>query len=961
MQINDIIHGFKFTSQRPLPELSATLWEATYIKNGARLLFIEREESNKTFAITFKTIPEDDTGVFHILEHSVLCGSEKYPVKEPFVELLKGSLKTFLNAFTFPDKTMYPVSSRNDKDFLNLIDVYMDATLHPLALTRPEIFMQEGWHYEVGEDGELSYKGVVFNEMKGAYSSADEMEMELISSLLYSGTPYARDSGGNPEHITDLTYEQFVAAHTRYYHPSNAKIVLDGAVDIDKTLATLDSFLCEYDALEINTDIPRVVHNGHTERTVKYEIGEGDDPAGKCRICLGFMSVDHTERKELTALSLITDAIAGTNDAPFKKRMLASGLCEDASFISYDGVQENALMIEIKNVREEDIKKAEELAFETIADIVRTGIDREALVAAFNSMEFREREQDGAGMPTGISYAITAMDAWLYGADPMISLSFESEFQYLRAALDTDYYEKLLERVILNSTHSAALYMIPDTTLGEERRAKEAAKLAAAKAAMSSEEMARIKCQHENLVAWQSEDDSDEALATLPRLTVEDICDRPEPIPNEIYTLSGIPALYTSAATRGITYTNLLFDITDFTADELFLASLLTELFKNLATDSTDAVALQTKIKTNLGAFNTSILVAARDGQPRVYMQVSVSALDSNLSSVKPIAEDVLLHTAFDDKDAIGKIVKQLRTSTADSIAASGHGVAFARCASYTSAEAAVLEYTDGIEFYLNLKALERDFGNKYESFAKSLDAVRAKIFTRSRLTACHTGNRRDEYVEQLAAVFPEGSAIVESSPIKPFGARREGVLIPAAVSYLGYAANALRYVDRMHGSFGVIRTLLSYGYLWGEIRVQGGAYGAGFIKRQNGNAGIYTYRDPDAKRSVEKAKGCPEYLRAIAASGEDLTTYIIGAVGDSDTLLSPRVLTALSVSTYLRGETYEDRLTARREMIATSSKDLLAAADVIEKMLAENCYTVVGGKDKLTAFGDALDAIIEI
>jgi Zn-dependent M16 (insulinase) family peptidase len=673
------------------------------------------------------------------------------------------------------------------------------------------------------------------------------------------------------------------------------------------------------------------------------------------------MSADHTERKELTALALITDAIAGTNDAPFKKRMLDSGLCEDASFISYDGIQENALMIEIKNVREEDIPKAEKLALDTIADIVRTGIDREALVAAFNSMEFREREQDGAGMPTGISYAITAMDLWLYDADPMISLSFEDEFKYLRAALDTDYYEKLLSRVILESDHSATLYMIPDPKLGEERREKEMKKLAAAKAAMSAEEMERVKSANEVLVAWQSEDDSEEALATLPHLTVEDISDRPEPIPNEIYTLSGIPALYTNAATRGITYTNLLFDITDFTADELFLASLLTDLFKNLATDSTDAVALQTKIKTNLGAFNTSILGIARDGQPRVYMQVAVSALDSNLSSVMPITEEVLLRTSFKDKDSIGKIVKQLRTATADSISSSGHGVAFARCTAYTSAESAVLEYTDGIEFYLMLKSLDRDFAGRYDSLAKSLAAVRDKIFTRSRLTVCHAGQRRDEYVEKLASIFPEGSAAAACSPIQPIGARREGVLIPAAVSYLGYGANVLRYCDKMHGSFGVIRTLLSYGYLWGEIRVQGGAYGAGFIRRANGNAGIYTYRDPDAKRSVEKAKGSSEYLRAVAESGEDLTTYIIGAVGDSDTLLSPKVLNALSISTYLRGESYEDRLAARREMIATSSADLLNAADLIEKMLAENCYTVVGGKDKLDAFGNELTAIIEI
>ncbi|MBQ9071117.1 MAG: insulinase family protein [Clostridia bacterium] len=956
------IHGFEFVSEREIPEIKGVLREAVYKKNGARLLFLDREDNNKTFAISFKTIPEDDTGVFHIIEHSVLCGSEKYPVKEPFVELLKGSLKTFLNAFTFPDKTMYPVSSRNNKDFFNLVDIYMDAVLHPLAVKRPEIFYQEGWHYELHRDSdEMIYKGVVFNEMKGAYSSADELEMEEMSSLLYKGSCYARDSGGNPSVIPMLTFEKFKESHAKYYHPSNAVIILDGSVDLEKTLKLLDSFLSEYDALEIDTDIPMIAPAGHTEKTVHYEIAPGEDPSGKARVCLGYMTADFSDRRLIAALAILTDAIAGSNDSPYKKAMLDSGLCEDVSFISYDGIQQNSLLIEIKNVKEENIEAVKRLSRDVLSEIVKKGIDKNALTASFNMLEFRVREQDMATFPAGIAYAISALDTYLYGGDPKTSLSFEEDIEYLRGQLDGDYYEKLIEKYILSSPHSATLYMLPSATLGEERERLEKEKLKKIKAGMSDVELKETIAKTEALEEWQRSEDTPEALETLPKLSISDISELPEKYPTVEYEIQKTPALYTESNSRGIIYTNLLFDISDFSTDELFYVSLLTELYKNVRTDKSNVVELQTKIKTELGSFAVGTLVGSKNGVVTPYVNVSISSLKSKLDSAVDIAKEVLLGSEFSDTAAVGKIIKQMKSMDADAISASGHSAAFSRAAAYVSAEAAVGEYLDGIECYLKLKELDKNYKAVSTSLSESLTKTAKKIFVRGRLTACHSGERCDEFIEQMILAFMPSDRINEVCKIGPLGARREGILIPASISFASMAGNVLNYEDKISGSLAVARSILSFGYLWNTIRVQGGAYGAGFIRRNSGVVGYYTYRDPDANRSLKCFRESSDYLRAVAASGESIENFIIGAVGDSDPLITPKVMGALAIGAYIRGESYENRALRRNEMLKTGPDDLVRIADLLDKVTVDSGVCVVGGRDKLYACGDEIETIIEI
>ena len=960
MKTGEILHGFKFVRSRYLADIGATLHEAVYEKNGAELLFIDREESNKTFMIAFKTIPDDSTGVFHIIEHSVLCGSAKYPVKEPFVALLKGSLKTFLNAFTFPDKTGYPVSSRNEKDFLNLVDVYMDAVLNPIATKNPQIFYQEGWHYELrGKDEPLTRKGVVYNEMKGAYSSADDLEMEYITSLLYPDVCYGKDSGGDPEVIPELTYEQFCASHAKYYHPSNAKIILDGSVDLDKTLSLISSYLKDYDKLDIDSDIPMQKPLGNTFAQRSFEIGEDEDECGKCRIVLGYDAYRFDEQEKNIAIKVITDAIAGSNESPFKRAILASGLCEDVYVGAYDGVQQNALLIELKNVKEENLDKAKALAEKTISDIVEQGIDRDSLTASLNIFEFKAREQDSSYFPLGISYALAALDTWLYGGDLMDGLRFEEYFANLRAALATDYYENLLRDIVLRSRHSATLYMTPDKELGKRREAEDEQALAEYKSALSADELSKLVQMNEELEAWQKAQDTPEALATLPRLSLSDVPASVEDLKTKVYKNDENTVVFTPADTRGITYFSYIFDISDFDEDKLFKTALITDILKNVATKNYSAEGLQNAIKSDLGQLSFGTTSATKEGKLGIHLLASASALSSKRDRAVELMHEVLLSSLFEDKDAVGKIIKQIRISAKESFSAIGHQVAITRAGARINAEAAVSEYTEGLEFYHRLCALDDAYQDNYDSILASLSNVLKEIVVKERMTFAYSGEECAELVSRAMDAIDEHGKAAGDCIIKPLGKAREGIAVPAQVTFSAMAADAYKYTDFMSGYFATARTILSYGYLWNEIRVMGGAYGTGFLSRTSGVFAFYSYRDPDSARSLGKYKEAAAYLRALADSGEDLTEFIIGAAGESDPLLKPKLISALGIACYLNGTTYADRCRRRRETIGTNADALREIASYIDGMYEDGAVCIVGPKNKLEAC--ELDSIIEI
>ena len=961
MKVNDLLHGFRVTGIRHLAEIDADMVEMVYEKNGAGLIWLDRKDTNKTFAVTFKTIPDDSTGVFHIIEHSVLCGSDKYPIKDPFVELLKSSLQTFLNAMTFPDKTMYPVSSRNDKDFLNLVDIYMDAVLHPQILTKPEIFYQEGWHYDwTDKDSEPTFKGVVFNEMKGAYSSVDDLVEEEMKKLMYPDVCYGKDSGGNPVHIPDLTYEKFVACHRKYYHPSNSRIFLDGEMNIAEVLAKLDSFLSAYDRLDIDTTVPMQAPKGERVAEAEYELAENEDPEGKTRLVLGYMGFPYDDQKDSLALSVLTRVLCGSNESPLKAELLSEGLCQDVSIPQYDSIQQSSVLVDVQNVKEENIPKIRAVIRDVFEKAASGGLEPARMTAALNSMEFRLRERDFGRTPRGLVYAISSMESWLYGGDPAQNLCYDASLAFLRENLSTGYFENLLRRVFLENPHTAVLTMRPSKTLADRRLADEKDRLSKAKASWSEEKKEEILALNRRLLAWQQTDDTAENLATLPQLSLSDISDKPEKLPLREEKTDGVTVLHHDVPTGGILYTDMLFNIADATADDVKLLSLLCNLFTRTATEKHDALSLQDEISTWLGYLSMTVQTYHAEGKEdgKVYLSVSAGVLEKNRDKLPELLSEVLFTSLFNNKEQILNILRQMKMDAENYIVGGGHMLSLYRTQAGLVGYGAAVEYFRGYENYLWVKDTEKNFDKKTDALCVSLAAALRRYITKDRLILSVTGEADDAYLSKLIGLLPsDGITPAVYTALRPLGAHKEGIRIPSQISFAVRAGKAPVYT----GTMGVAENLVSYEYLWNRIRVQGGAYGAGLVTRKNGMLFCYSYRDPNPKNSLSVYEGVPAFLREFCKGGVSVEKYIIGAVGSSEPLMSPRALGDAATVEYMCEVTYEDVCRVRREMLATDTAALVALADTMERAYAAGGICVVGGKDKLADCEDVLDTVVDM
>ncbi len=961
MKLNEVIHGFKIYGITDVDEIGARLYKMKHEKSGASLLFLEREDENKTFSITFKTIPEDSTGVFHIIEHSVLCGSEKYTVKEPFVELLKGSLNTFLNAMTFPDKTMYPVASRNDKDFINLMSVYLDAVFHPLILREPKIFYQEGWHYEFNTDSStLTRSGVVLNEMRGAFSSPDEVASYHIKDMLYPDTCYRYESGGEPDCITDLTYEKFCAAHQKYYHPSNSEIFLDGSVAIDEALALIDSVLSEYDALTLDFEICEQPPIKPQRREIEYEIAQNESPENKTKLVIGYLSSRFDEQEKNVAISILLDAVASSNESPLKKAIIDSGLCEDMNFIPLDSIKQNSINVDFRNVKNGKCDELCALFEDTVKKLCDRGIDKTMLEASLNSLEFRMKERDYGTLPAGIIYAMSTLETSLYGGEPAENLSYEKSFKSLRKKLECGYFEELLRSLFIENEHKAILIMTPSAKLGEEKVKKEAEKLAKIREALSDEELKIITEQTEQLKTWQQKPDSAEDLAKIPELKLSDISDEVEKIPQQISEIDGVTVLMHDVSANGIIYTEMFFDVSELTESEIFDLRILISLIENVKTEKRSAIDLQNLIKKELGAFEAAISPLTRENATKIYVSISACALESKKQSIIDLTNEILYYSVYTDKEVTRNIVRQLKMASEESFITGGHQAGFRRATAYVNTESAIREYYSGYEAHKSIKELEKNFDTCFDLLAERLKLLANRIFTKERLTVSFTGKPDICFAKSLISTIKRGDAVHPVCKISPLGIRREGIVIPAQASYAELAANICDFGEKTHGSMNVARSLLSYGYLWNAVRVQGGAYGVGLIVRNNGNVGFYSYRDPSPERTLGCYKEAAKFLRGFAESGDDITKFIIGAIGDASPVKTPKLKGTIAASHYLRGITYEDECRTRKEMLSTSGDDLLNIADTIDKICEQNAVCVIAGKDKLDTC-KSLENILEL
>ncbi len=949
MQINDIIHGFRVLSKTDLSEIDAVMWRLEHVKNGADLVWLQRDDENKTFSIGFKTIPSDHTGVFHILEHSVLNGSEKYPVREPFVELIKSSMATFLNAMTYPDKTVYPVSSRNPQDFLNLMDVYLDAVINPLSVKNPHAFLQEGWHYELdSEDGELRFNGVVYNEMKGAYASKDDVMTFEMSNALFPDNCYSYDSGGHPEHIPELTYEKYLENHRKFYHPSNSRIVLDGDLDIDAALEKIDSFIGKFDRLKIDSDIPMQKPVHPAERVAEYEIGASEDDKNKAIISTGWVYADYKDLEKIMGLSVLADALCETNDSPLTKAILDAGLAEDVSMYNYDGVQQPSVNLIIKNCDPEKRGEIWKLVEDKLKELSETGLDKKHLLGILSRREFSVREKDFGGMPKGLVYALTTYESWLYGGDPAQNLCLNGVFASLRKKVDEGWFENLIKDVFLDNPHCGKVCLLPSKTLGEEKSKREAERCAKIKAGWDKSETERVMREFKELRTRQETPDSPELIDKLPKLKLSDIPKDVKICPQKVSKIGDVTVLNQDIATDGIAYIDIYFTLRDFDMTELQAASLISKILTDIPTENYSVLDLSSELQASLGRFTTQMAVSAPTGQTKIanpMFNVRIAVLEKNREEAVRLADEILNRSRFDDTTTIYNVLRQIRLNTEQAVAVRGNGYGTRRVLASFTAKDAISEAVGGIEMLRYLQKTDGEFSERGEEICRGLEKIYRKIFSSKRMIISLTGRPDDELCRKLSGIM-NASEIGADAEYKTLPKGSCGFSVPAQI---GFAATAANLTGKSCGGYAkVAAQLLTYDYLWNDVRVKGGAYGVHMNTPYDGSVSFSSYRDPSPARSLGSFRACAQVLRDFCDRKESVEKYIISTIANDDPLLTPRAEGEQAARRFLGGITEEDVKRERREMMETGEKELCDFADMLDRVLDEAGVCVIGGQNVL-------------
>lgn len=934
--------GFQLIKKQYVASKTATLYTLCHQKTKAELLYLDRPDENKTFAIAFKTLPSDSTGVFHILEHSVLNGSDRYPVKEPFVSMLQGSMQTFLNAFTFSDKTVYPVASRNEQDFYNLMGVYLDAVFHPAIYHKKEIFMQEGWHYEWEEGSDVPYyNGVVFNEMKGVYSEVDQFMEEHLSQLLFPDTCYGYSSGGDPAHIPDLSYEQFIATHKRFYHPSNARIFLDGSMDIDKVLHTIDEqCLSHYNYRAPDFDF--VMQKPKKDsRKVFYQAQQ--DEKDLSHMIFAKIFADYTEPEKIYAAHILSDYLTGTNESPLKRAFLEQGLGQDVIVSVNDGVLQPVVELTLRNMSESDFARAEEFLPKAIERLLQEGLNKEALRAsleqfAFSSLEIRE--------PYGIELALKALDSWLYGSDPLTYLNNGVLFDSLRQKLDTDYFEKLLQELFCRNDLST-LWVCPSLTKADEEGAAEEEKVTSLYEAWDDKTKESHKAAFLTMQQWQKTPDSPEALATLPHLDPADVEREAPALPTQLTDIAQIPTLQVSGQTNGIIYLNLYFDLSDLSVEQLRQTAVLAGCMGELSTVHYSALALQTKIKTLFGKFLPSLEITAPNGELETckpYLQVAVSMLEKNAEEGLALIGELLCFGQYTETDRISEILKQGDYYFKQNLINNGHTFAMTKALSAFSAQGALNELLSGEEFLNWYSTFTASFDENATAFSRELTALAHKVIGKKRLFVGYSGSLPTAPLQALIDALPD-APLGDRAAYPHFSDKASVITIPASVSFSALGHNLYRLGGHYCGSLAVLSALMTYGYLWNAVRVQGGAYGTGMRIRPSGDMFCYSYRDPDPENSrqafLEVADALEEMLEEMP-----LNDYIIGAVNSSDPLLDPSSRCQVGCIRYLKQSAPDAMTKLRCEILDTTKEELYTHIALLRDYAASGKFCAVGERE---------------
>jgi len=961
MQINDIVKGFKVDKVVESDELQATAYYLTHLNTKAQLLYLDRDDDNKTFAIGFKTIPTDSTGVFHILEHSVLGGSERFPLKEPFVDLLKSSLNTFLNAMTFPDKTVYPVSSRNDKDFKNLMRVYLDAVFNPLCLKNENIFRQEGWHYEINDKNDpVIYKGVVYNEMKGAYSTAETMATEFLLNELFPDNCYQYSYGGNPEAIPELTYEGFKASHAKYYHPTNSMIFLDGKMNIEETLGIInDEYLADYTE---NKKVDRIEKQKPIVKDVtvkEYAVPANTDTANKAIAAFGFGLSDFDDYEVNTAFQMIANILAENNESVLVKAILEKGLAENVNVGVETFLLQPGLYMLVNNTKKENYDEIVATIKEVLTNIVNKGLNKEELIANLNKMEFANKERDFGFAPKGIIYAIVAMGGWNYGGNPLDSLCNEQVFKSLREKIDTDYFEKLIQEYLLDPAHHAALLMVPSTTMEAEKQQELDKKLENYKASLSAEQLADLIAFNRQLAEWQSLEESPEVKATLPTLELSDIDENPTIIEKEIREVDGVPVISYKPEAEGITYGALYFNVADLSLQDCQDLALVIKLIGDLATKKHSTSELARIRNTYLGSFNVSntLIPNEHDDSYRHLATITYSCLDKNNDIALEIVKEHLYDTLFNDETAVLNVLKQIKATMEMEVSMMGHEYAINRAIASACEVGTVKEVMEGYSFYNYVKELIADFNA--EKLVR-LQSDYNSVFTKNRLTFSVMSAQQEKITANILAMLKQDDKPVVKADREIMAKVNEGITIASPVGYAVMGANVADEVRDVKGNLEVLNKVLFLDYLWSAIRAKGGAYGCG-ASAKAGNIVLFSYRDPNPRHSIEVYREVNDFIDSYYSHTDSLDNYIIGTIGDSDPLLTAKTKIRAGNAEYFAGVTEQDRFKLRKQILSTTKEDFLKLKEVFAKVNQRASICIVAGANLLEQCEDIIERTLEL
>lgn len=968
LEIGKKYSGFILNEIIPIKELSGVLYDMEHEKSGARLIYFDREDNNKVFYASFRTLPENSTGVFHIIEHSVLCGSKKYPVKEPFVDLLKGSMNTFLNAMTYPDKTVYPCASCNDKDFANLMSVYMDAVFSPAIYTCENIFRQEGHHIELlSEDGEASFKGVVFNEMKGAFSSVDSRIYSSISKALFPDTPYSYSSGGDPSYIPDLTYEDFLSAHRKYYHPENCILYLYGTLDILDRLEFLDrEYLSGYEktgaVIEIKPQKPVEDLNVFGE----YQLSDTEKPEKNTYITYAIVNGDYSDREKMLAYDVIFDAIASNNSSPLKKAILDKGLGDDLYAYMSEGILHPYAVFKL---RKTDADKKDEflsLLIETLEGFVKEGLDKSLLRASFNQLEFSMREGDTGSGPVGLNYGLMMLNSLNYGGRPETFLVYEDILEKVRAGFEKEgYFEGILSE-LLESRHRALCVTAPSRDFTERLERAEKERIDRYMSTLTSEEKKKLVEDNESLIDFQSREDSEEAKATIPMLKISDIDTSPALIETDVRALDGgEKVLFHNFKTNKISYIRLFFDLSSLSENELSYASMASSLLFRISTENYGESELNTLIKMNLGgvySYSTSYVSRENIDFCTGKFVVELSVLDSNMEKAFFIVNEVINNTLF-KKDEIEKLLRQKLNRLKQDYVGNGTSKAIRRVFSYDTVSGAYSEKLGGYDFYLALSSLMENYEERFDSFKETLLNICKKVFNRKGLTISLTGgeNAYNE-LSKYASVLSLSAECEEKHPTpKPVYNGNEGFIVPSRVNYVAKGVNIIKKGIEYSGKMAVFSQILDLDYMWNTIRVKGGAYGAGFNIKDTGEMYASSYRDPSVEKTLDAFDRAREYIDELVSENPDITNYIISTVASYTSPLSEKDRGAHSDFAYFSGITNERKKKILNEMLSTTVEDVEKMAELIDLLREEGMSSVVGEGEKIKSAENAFPIIYEI